>query len=50
VDWTGPKYNNLIGHNVLPPYFRTYVWFYMMGNLAVVFLYVRVIVIGPVRR
>jgi cation-transporting ATPase 13A3/4/5 len=49
VDWTGPKYNNLIGHNVLPPYFRVIVFFFMMGNLAIVIFYARVVVLGPVR-
>jgi cation-transporting ATPase 13A3/4/5 len=49
VDWTGPKYNNLIGHNVLPPYFRVIVWVYMVGNLAAVLVWVRFVVIGPIR-
>jgi cation-transporting ATPase 13A3/4/5 len=49
VKWTGTKYNNIIGHNVLPPYFRTILFIFIMGNLAAVFFWVRIVVLGPVR-
>jgi cation-transporting ATPase 13A3/4/5 len=49
VKWTGTKYNNIIGHNVLPPEFRTILFIFIMANLAAVFFWVRIVVLGPVR-
>ncbi|KAI8641895.1 hypothetical protein BD408DRAFT_345182 [Parasitella parasitica] len=43
-------YNNPLGHNVLPKSFRYQLWAYSIGNMLLVHIWERFIVLGPVRQ
>jgi cation-transporting ATPase 13A3/4/5 len=49
VTWTGDGYLAISGHNVFPTYFRWIVWGLGLGNLVIVVIFVRFIILGPVR-
>ncbi|KAF1798356.1 hypothetical protein FB192DRAFT_1475312 [Mucor lusitanicus] len=43
-------YNNPLGHNVLPKAFRYQLWAYSIGNMLVVHVWERFVILGPVRQ
>ncbi|GAN01913.1 P-type ATPase (P-ATPase) Superfamily [Mucor ambiguus] len=43
-------YNNPLGHNVLPKPFRYQLWAYSIGNMLVVHVWERFVILGPVRQ
>ena len=43
-------YNNPLGHNVLPRYFRYQLWAYSIGNMLAVNIWERFFILGPVRQ
>ncbi|KAG1112899.1 hypothetical protein G6F42_014612 [Rhizopus arrhizus] len=43
-------YNNPLGHNVLPKSFRYQLWAYSIGNMLVVHVWERFVILGPVRQ
>ncbi|KAI9479504.1 hypothetical protein BDB00DRAFT_885412 [Zychaea mexicana] len=42
-------YNNPLGHNVLPQYFRYRLWVYSIGNMVATHAWELLVVLGPVR-
>eukprot|EP00463_Aulacantha_scolymantha_P002491 TRINITY_DN323_c0_g1_i4.p1 TRINITY_DN323_c0_g1~~TRINITY_DN323_c0_g1_i4.p1 ORF type:complete len:357 (+),score=37.39 TRINITY_DN323_c0_g1_i4:286-1356(+) len=47
--FTGDKFNNPLGHNVFPSDFRVKLFFYCLGNSAVVTIFFLIVILGPVR-
>ncbi len=43
-------YNNPLGHNVLPRYFRWQLWGYSIANMVAVHIWERFFILGPVRQ
>ncbi|CEG75750.1 hypothetical protein RMATCC62417_10742 [Rhizopus microsporus] len=43
-------YNNPLGHNVLPRYFRYQLWAYSIGNMLAVNIWERFFILGPIRQ
>ncbi|GAA5816760.1 hypothetical protein MFLAVUS_010292 [Mucor flavus] len=43
-------YNNPLGHNVLPKYFRYQLWVFSIVNMCMVHIWERVFVLGPIRQ
>lgn len=43
-------YNNPLGHNVLPRYFRYQLWGYSIANIVAVHIWERFVILGPVRQ
>jgi len=47
--WTGQKYNNPWGSNIYPREFRIVLFFYCLANSAIVVIYQRFFILGPIR-
>lgn len=47
--WAGEKYNSPIGHNIYPKEFRWKLFFFCLGNSALVVIFQKVFILGPVR-
>lgn len=43
-------YNNPLGHNVLPRYFRYQLWAYSICNMVAVNIWERFLILGPIRQ